>query len=334
MRSRTHRVPHTQPVSVVHTFAFRLGLFFAVVAIVGAGVTALVVNAAFAARFDRYAARQQAAQVAQISAVLSRSYTDAGTWDPRTLDTLGPTLGAGTIRVQNPAGHDVWHWNGHDSHGGEGMDYYDGPGSSPRTPGPSGGHSDNGSYDHGTPTPGTGDPWNQHGSDRNAPQGSHAAESPTVLLTLAAAFLSPTPAPAPAGTGSDLGAAQTIPIRVNGQVVGTAVVRLPKVSALPDAVAFRADVMRALLLGGTLGALVSFGLGLGFARRATRPVRDLTDAAQQLATGHTASRVPTSGSDEFARWVRRSTPWRTRSRKRSRSARTSPPRSHTSCAPH
>lgn len=311
MPSRTRgtlRAQSAPPVSVVRTFAFRLGVFFAVVAIVGAGVTALVVNAAFAARFDRYAARQQAAQVAQISAVLSRSYTNAGTWDRRTLDTLGPALGAGTVHVQTPAGHDVWHWNGHSSRTGDGMDHYDGPGSSPSTPSPSGQHPNHGGADHWTPSPGTGDSWDRHGSNWNgsnwngsnwnAPQGSHPAAAPAGPLILAAAAPSPTPAPAP---GSGLGPAQAIPIRVNGQVVGTAVVRLPNVSALPDAVAFRADVLRALLLGGTLGAVVSFGLGLGLARRATRPVRDLTDAAQQLATGHTPRRVPTSGSDEFAK---------------------------------
>ena len=302
MRSRTHHEPGAQPVSVVRTFAFRLGVFFAVVAIVGAGVTALVVNAAFAARFDRYAARQQAAQVAQISAVLSRSYSHAGTWEPRTLDTLGPALGAGTVRVQTPAGHDVWHWDGHSSHTGQGMDHYNGSGTTPSTPRPSGNHSDHDGSDHWTPSPGTGDSWDRHGSNWNAPQGWHPSAASIGIVPVAAAAPSPTPVPTPgAGTGSRLGPAQTIPIRVNGQVVGTAVVRLPNVSALPDAVAFRADVLRALLLGGTLGAVVSFGLGLGFARRATRPVRDLTDAAQQLATGHTPRRVPTSGSDEFAK---------------------------------
>jgi signal transduction histidine kinase len=203
----------------------------------------------------------------------------------------------------------VWHWNGDSNHTGQGMDHYmdhyNGSGTTPSTPHPSGHHSD-----HWTPSPGSGDSWDRHGSNWNgsnwnAPQGWHPATAPTGTLILAAAGPSPTPAPAPgagagAGTGSSLGPAQTIPIRVNGKVVGTAVVRLPQVSALPDAVAFRTDVMRALLLGGTLGAVVAFGLGLGFARRATRPVRDLTDAAQQLAAGHTPSRVSTSGSDEFA----------------------------------
>lgn len=43
------------------SFAFRLGAGFAVAAIAAAGITALVVNAAFAARFSQYLAGQQQA---------------------------------------------------------------------------------------------------------------------------------------------------------------------------------------------------------------------------------------------------------------------------------
>ena len=98
---------------LARSFAFRLGAAFAVVAIVSAGITALVVNAAFTARFDHYLAQQQHAQVTQITTAAGRAYAGNGKWDLHALETLVPAAGSGTLRVVTPSGKDVWQWNGH-----------------------------------------------------------------------------------------------------------------------------------------------------------------------------------------------------------------------------
>ncbi len=107
------------------------------------------------------------------------------------------------------------------------------------------------------------------------------------------------PSASPSAIPTSLGPVQRIPIVVDGKVVGTAIVRLPKPTALPDAIAFRSEVIRLLLVGGALGALLSFALGVFFARRATRPVREVTGAARALASGDRAVRLEAGRPDEF-----------------------------------
>ncbi len=80
------------------SFAFRLGTAFAVVAIISAGIAALVVNAAFAARFDRYLV-QQHAQVTQITTAAGRAYARNGKWDLHALRPDGIRIG-GSVRHQ------------------------------------------------------------------------------------------------------------------------------------------------------------------------------------------------------------------------------------------
>src|SRR5512142_2797446 len=101
-------------VPLARSFAFRLGAAFAVVAVAGAAVTALVVNAAFAARFDHYLAQQERAQVTRIAMAASRAYAGGGKWDLHALQTLVPAAGPGTVRVLTPSGQDVWQWDGHE----------------------------------------------------------------------------------------------------------------------------------------------------------------------------------------------------------------------------
>jgi signal transduction histidine kinase len=96
-----------------------------------------------------------------------------------------------------------------------------------------------------------------------------------------------------------LGPVQRIPITVHGKVVGTALVRVPQATALPDAVAFRGEVIALVLAAGAAAALVSLLLGIFFARRAARPVRDLSTAAQAMAAGDRSARLDVSGGDEF-----------------------------------
>jgi two-component system, OmpR family, sensor histidine kinase BaeS len=96
-----------------------------------------------------------------------------------------------------------------------------------------------------------------------------------------------------------LGAPQRLPVKVAGTVVGTAVVSLPAPGRLAVNVAFRDAVNRVLLVGGLLGGLAALLIGLVFARRATIPVRELTRAAGQLASGDRGARVAQRSSDEF-----------------------------------
>jgi two-component system OmpR family sensor kinase/two-component system sensor histidine kinase BaeS len=108
-----------------------------------------------------------------------------------------------------------------------------------------------------------------------------------------------TPSASPSSTTTELGPTQRIPIVLHGKVVGTAIVRLPTATALPDAIAFRSEVIRLLLLGGALGAMLSFALGIFFARRTTRPVREVTGAVRALASGDRSVRLQAGRPDEF-----------------------------------
>jgi two-component system, OmpR family, sensor histidine kinase BaeS len=271
------------------SFAFRLGIGFALVALAGATVTAVVVNTAFAARFDRYLNQQQGAQLASIGAVIDRAYAGQGRWDPDALATLVPSVGSGTVRVVGSSGQPVWHWDGHQigsderwmEHGDQGTDERRGAGQ-PASPG------DDGRDSH----------QSEEGQNDQAPaqEGIAAAGLTATGLPAAAA---PTTTLAPAADPVRLGPVQRIPIQVDGTVVGTALVQLPEVTALPAAVAFRSQVVRLLLAGGALGALGSLALGIVVARRATRPVREVTRAARALAAGDRAVRLDPHRSDEF-----------------------------------
>ena len=53
---------------LVHSFAFRLGLAFAIVALAASALTAGLVTAAFGSPFNRYLQQQRAAQTDQITA--------------------------------------------------------------------------------------------------------------------------------------------------------------------------------------------------------------------------------------------------------------------------
>jgi two-component system sensor histidine kinase BaeS len=299
-------------VSLARSFAFRLGAAFAVVAIAAATVTALVVNAAFAARFNRYLAAQQHAQLTQITTAASHAYAGGGKWDLHALEGLVPDVGPGTLRVITPSGKNVWQWDGHQmswdnrwmqqapahyNHHATGNKPKSGGNGSGRG---SAGHGGCGSWDNcGT--------WNNGGSQNSSSWDSGswnsgwtgsapgpATAQPATVLAAATA-----PAPSPAASPAALGTVQRIPITVNGKVVGTALVRVPQASALPDAVAFRTEVIALVLAGGAAGALVSLALGIFFARRAARPVRDLTRAAQAVAAGDRHARLDTGRADEF-----------------------------------
>lgn len=284
---------------LARSFAFRLGAAFAIVAIAAAGITALVVNAAFAARFDRYLAQRQHAQVTRITTAASHAYAGKSKWDLHALETLIPAVGSGTLRVLTPSGKNVWQWDGHSMSWNDHWMQHTPARSGHHGTGQGSGGSGSGGNDCGS--------WDNCGSWNSGSWGSGswssgwagsapgpAAGQPAMLLAAAA-----TPAPSPAATPASLGPVQRIPIKVNGKVVGTALIQVPQVSALPDAVAFRGEVIGLLLAGGAVGALVSLALGIFFARRATKPVRDLTRAARAVAAGDRHARLDADRADEF-----------------------------------
>lgn len=102
------------------------------------------------------------------------------------------------------------------------------------------------------------------------------------------------------GTGR-LGPPRRLPIVVGGRRVGTAVVAVPDGSLPAGERNFQASVNRLLIAGGLLAAAVALLVGVGLARRLTRPVRQLTAAAADLAAGDRSRRAPVTGTDELAR---------------------------------
>jgi signal transduction histidine kinase len=305
-------------VPLARSFAFRLGASFAVVAIAAAGITALVVNAAFAARFGRYLAQQQHAQVTRITLAASRAYAGGGKWDLHALQALVPAVDPGTLRLVTPAGKNVWQWDGHRmSWNSQWMEptapakasHHHAEHGNSGAGGSTGGNRQNGS---GQGNCGAwdncgswnNDSWNSGGSSNTSSPNSGSwnsgwsgspAAGPVMVLVAATAAPSPGSSAGPAA----LGPVQRIPITVNGKVVGTALVRVPQATALPDALAFRSEVVALLLAGGAAGALAALLLGAFFARRAARPVRGLATAAQAVAAGDRSARLDTGRADEF-----------------------------------
>ena len=101
-----------------------------------------------------------------------------------------------------------------------------------------------------------------------------------------------------------LGPEHRLPITVDGQVVGTAIVQLPATGLLPQDVSFRASVNRLLLFGGLAAGLLALLLGIVLARRATAPARELADAARGFASGDRGRRVRYDTPDEFGEMAR------------------------------
>ena len=101
-----------------------------------------------------------------------------------------------------------------------------------------------------------------------------------------------------------LGPEHRLPITVDGQVVGTAIVQLPAAGLLPQDVSFRASVNRLLLFGGLAAGFLALLLGIVLARRATAPARELADAARAFASGERGRRVRYDTPDEFGEMAR------------------------------
>ena len=88
------------------------------------------------------------------------------------------------------------------------------------------------------------------------------------------------------------------PMTVDDRLVGTVDVSLPQGGVPVVDQEFRAGVNRLLLAGGLMVAVLASVLGLLLARRVTRPVAELTDAARDLQAGDRSRRAAVSGRDE------------------------------------
>jgi len=100
------------------------------------------------------------------------------------------------------------------------------------------------------------------------------------------------------GTGP-LGPARSLPVVVDGRRVGTAVVAVPTGGLPPGEQAFRSSVNRLLYGGGLTAAAIALLVGVAFARRLTRPVRELTAAAAGFAAGQRDRRAAVTSADEL-----------------------------------
>jgi signal transduction histidine kinase len=96
-----------------------------------------------------------------------------------------------------------------------------------------------------------------------------------------------------------LSSERSMPILDRGVRVGTALMRLPTPGLLPHDREFQTAVNRMLLVGGLVGGLLALGLALLLARRATQPVRELTSAATELASGRAGRRIHITADREF-----------------------------------
>lgn len=92
------------------SFARRLALGFALVALGGAVLTAVLVNLAFSSRFDAYLAEQRELREDALLAVLAGAYARGGGWDDDLLGVVTPTLvmAGSEISVRDRSGQQVW----------------------------------------------------------------------------------------------------------------------------------------------------------------------------------------------------------------------------------
>lgn len=95
----------------------------------------------------------------------------------------------------------------------------------------------------------------------------------------------------------------SLPIEVDGQIVGAVLVDLPLVAPLPAPYspegAFLARVNRAIAFGALGATVIALVLGGLLARAITRPVKELTEATQRVAQGELGHQVPVRTQDEL-----------------------------------
>jgi signal transduction histidine kinase len=92
-----------------------------------------------------------------------------------------------------------------------------------------------------------------------------------------------------------------IPIKVNGQVVGTVISTGQPLIRKPMDQKYIDQINQALWVAALGGVLIALILGLLIARSLTRPIGELTNATQEMAQGKLARQIPVRSRDELGK---------------------------------
>lgn len=92
-----------------------------------------------------------------------------------------------------------------------------------------------------------------------------------------------------------------VPIRVQGERVGTLIMGIPAGTFNPLEQEFSQSVRDSILLAGVVALIIALGLGMLFVRRLARPLEELRAAAEQISQGRSPPRVNITSSDELGR---------------------------------
>lgn len=184
-------------------------LAFAALGVGSALLTAVLVNTAFAGRFQDYLDKQQHAQQEQLVALFAADYRRNDAWNPVSLNRIAPTviMTGSEAELHDASGRRVWSV-----------------------------------------------------ADANTDAGT-----PEMHRKMMAA--------------GSLGPPRSLPVVVAGRPVGTLVVRVPQGSVSTVDKEFHSSVNRLLVAGALIAALVALLVGVYTARRATKPITELTSAA-------------------------------------------------------
>ncbi len=102
----------------------------------------------------------------------------------------------------------------------------------------------------------------------------------------------------------DLGPSIRVPVLVDGRHVGAVLLQVPRAAAPAADREFRDAINRLLLLAALGAGAVALLVGLLVARRTTRPLAELTAAADELGAGHRDRRARVSSRDEIGQLAR------------------------------
>lgn len=92
-----------------------------------------------------------------------------------------------------------------------------------------------------------------------------------------------------------------LPIEVDGRQVGTLLVGIPGMGNSRAAEEFLANVNRAILWGGLAATFLALFLGVLLSYRLTRPLHQLTQATEQMASGKLSQQVNVNSRDELGK---------------------------------
>lgn len=100
--------------------------------------------------------------------------------------------------------------------------------------------------------------------------------------------------------------ADSVPIQVDGQLVGILVPGRQMMGGMTDAAAqdFLAQVNRSIWIAGLVAAAIALGLGFILFRQITAPLNALASASDKIAAGDLSARAPERGNDEITRVAR------------------------------